>query len=118
MLIVVKMETNIDLGRHFWQREISELCVAGAPMCEEAQVALYYFHLSDGHQALIDPEGREVADFSQIAGMALKEARAMISQDALGGRINLNQYIEVRDDAGKLVHQLAFRDAVRISDGD
>jgi hypothetical protein len=116
MLIVVKMETNIDLGRHFWQREISELCVAGAPMCEEAQVALYYFHLSDGHQALIDPEGREVADFSMISDLALKEARAMISQDALGGRIMLNQYIEVRDDAGKLVHQLAFRDAVTITD--
>ena len=115
MLIVVKMETNIDLGRHFWQREISELCVAGAPMCEEAQVALYYFHLSDGHQALIDPEGREVADFSMISDLALKEARAMISQDALGGRIMLNQYIEVRDESGKLVHQLSFRDAVKIT---
>ena len=51
-----------------------------------------------------------------ISDLALKEARAMISQDALGGRIMLNQYIEVRDDAGKLVHQLAFRDAVTITD--
>ena len=80
----------------------------------EAVVALYYFHLSDGHQALIDPEGREVADFSLIAGLALGEARAMISQDAVGGRIMLNQYIEVRDKSGKLVHQLPFRDAVTI----
>ena len=79
---------------------------------------LYYFHLSDGHQALIDPEGREVAEFSEIAGLALKEARAMISQDALGGRINLNQFIEVRDQSGKLVHQLPFREAVTITDAD
>lgn len=79
-------------------------------------MALYYFHLSDGHQALIDPEGRDLEEPSLIAPLALKEARAMISQDALGGRIMLNQYIEVRDVAGKLVHQLAFRDAVTISD--
>ena len=81
-------------------------------------MALYYFHLSDGHQALIDPEGREVEDPSLIAPLALREARAMISQDALGGRINLGQYIEVRGADGKLVCQLAFRDAVTITDGD
>lgn len=79
-------------------------------------MALYYFHLSDGHQALIDPEGRELDDASQIAPLALREARAMISQDALGGRINLGQYIEVRDSDGKLVCQLSFRDAVTIID--
>jgi hypothetical protein len=82
---------------------------------EEAEVALYFFHLSDGHQALIDPEGRELADPSMIGDLALKEARAMIAQDALGGRIVLDQYIEVRDKDGKLVHQLCFRDAVTIT---
>jgi hypothetical protein len=81
-------------------------------------LALYYFHLSDGHQSLIDPEGREIEDAAEIAPLALREARAMISQDALGGRINLGQYIEVRDSDGKLVCQLSFRDAVTISDGD
>ena len=78
-------------------------------------MALYFFHLSDGHSALIDPEGRELADPSMIGQLALKEARAMISQDALNGRIVLNQFIEVRDKDGKLVHQLSFRDAVTIS---
>jgi len=77
-------------------------------------LALYYFHLSDGHQALIDPEGREIEDPAQIAPLALREARAMISQDALGGRIILHQFIEVRDADAKLVHQLSFKDAVTI----
>jgi hypothetical protein len=81
-------------------------------------VALYYFHLSDGSQALIDPEGREVGDPAQLAPLALREARAMISQDALGGRINLHQFIEVRDTNGKLIHQLSFRDAITITDSD
>ena len=39
----------------------------------------------------------------------------MISQDAIGGRIMLDQHIEVRNADGKLVHQLSFRDAVTIS---
>jgi hypothetical protein len=78
-------------------------------------LALYFFHLTDGHESLIDAEGREVGDVTLLDELALKEARAMIAQDALGGRIDLNQYIEVRDDAGKLVHQLRFRDAVTIS---
>lgn len=78
-------------------------------------MSLYYFHLTDGKHTLIDPDGREVADSNQISAFALQEARAMICHDALAGRIILNQYIEVRDEDGKLVHQLAFRDAVTIS---
>lgn len=78
-------------------------------------MALYYFHLSDGHEVIIDAEGKEIDEPATIGPQALKEARAMISQDALAGRINLNQYIEVRNEEGKLVHQLSFRDAVTIS---
>ena len=78
-------------------------------------MALYYFHLTDGHEALIDAEGREVADPADLHNLALQEARAMIAQDALGGRIVLDQYIEIRDAAGKLVHQLPFREAVTIT---
>jgi len=78
-------------------------------------VALYFFHLSDGHEVVIDPEGREIDDLSLIGEFALKEARAIISQDALAGRIKLDQRIDVRNEAGKLVHQLAFRDAVTLN---
>jgi uncharacterized protein DUF6894 len=78
-------------------------------------MALYYFHLCDGRDTLIDPDGRELDELDLISGAALKEARAMISQDALGGHIGLEQYIEVRDAAGKLIHSLAFRDAVSFS---
>jgi len=46
--------------------------------------------------------------------MALKEARAVISQEALEGEINLGQRIEIEDEAGNLVHSLSFADAVRI----
>lgn len=80
-------------------------------------MALYFFHLCDGRDTLIDPDGRMVDDLAGIGDAALKEARAMISQDALSGKIVLDQVIEVRDATGKLIHQLAFRDAVTITRG-
>jgi hypothetical protein len=79
-------------------------------------LALYFFHLANGHDALIDPEGQEVAHSTQIPALALYEARSVMSHDVLVGRIHLDQYIEVRDTGGKLIHQLAFRDAVKIRD--
>lgn len=78
-------------------------------------MAQYFFHLCDGREVIIDPEGKDISDPGLISADALREARAMIAQDALAGRISLNQYIEVRDQNGKLVHQLSFRDAVTIS---
>jgi len=74
----------------------------------------YFFHLCDGDDELIDAEGQDLADASQVSAHALKEARALIAQEALSGRIMLDQYIEVRDETGTLVHRLAFRDAVQI----
>ena len=77
-------------------------------------MALYFFHLCDGHDALLDPEGREIEDVSWIAELALKEARAIISHDALAGQLHLDQFIEVRDRDEKPVHRLDLRDAVTI----
>lgn len=77
-------------------------------------MALYFFHLCDGQDVLIDPDGRAIEDDSLIAGMALKEARAIIGYEAAGGSIKLAQHIQVFDEAGTLVHRLEFRDAVRI----
>ena len=75
-------------------------------------MALYFFHLRDGGDMLLDPEGRQIADASAIPGMALTDARGIISQDALSGHVQLDQWIDVNDETGALVHQLSFRDAV------
>lgn len=74
----------------------------------------YFFHLCDGHETLIDPDGREIPDPSLISHFALQEARAIVSHDALDGRIKLDQHIEVRDSSGLVVHQLQFVDAIKI----
>lgn len=76
---------------------------------------LYFFHLRNGEDVLLDAEGRDLDGAEAIHLAALKEARAIISHDALNGSISLDQFIDVQDDRGKLADSLSFKDAVRIS---
>jgi len=78
-------------------------------------MATYFFHLRDGGDLLLDPEGRNLEGDEAIAAAALSEARAIVSADVLTGSVNLDQRIEVEDRAGALVHRLRFEDAVRFS---
>lgn len=74
----------------------------------------YYFHLRDGTDVLLDPDGRVLPSLSAVAAAALFEARAIIADDAKSGKIILAQSIEVEDTSGELVHKIAFADAVQI----
>ena len=49
-----------------------------------------------------------------MKAIALREARMLISHEALNGAIDFNQRIEVRDSAGKVLHRLEFTDAVLV----
>lgn len=77
-------------------------------------MARYFFHLCDGGDILLDPEGREIGDSSQISSLALKEARSIIGHEAMQGMIRLDRYIDVQDEAGGVVFRLPFREAVII----
>jgi len=46
----------------------------------------YFFHLRDGDDLLLDPEGRLLDGLGAIAALALDEARAPISAHARTGR--------------------------------
>jgi hypothetical protein len=74
----------------------------------------YYFHLCDGTDVLLDPDGRELESGS-LAVAALAEARAIIAADAGSGHIYLDQAIEVQDDDGQVVHRIRFEDAVQVT---
>ena len=75
---------------------------------------LYYFHLRDGVDVLLDPEGQELDGEAAIAAAALREARSLISADALAGHIRLDQRIDVEDGQQRIVHRLEFTEAIRI----
>ena len=76
---------------------------------------LYYFHLRNGEDILLDEDGRELLSMREIEVAALQEARAIISHDALQGRIDLAYHIDVQDRSGETLHSLRFRDAVNIA---
>ena len=77
-------------------------------------MARLYFHLSDVDDRLVDPEGREIDDTTKIGELALYEARALLSEDVLNGRLELRRRLDVEDGAGTLVHSLEFGDAIEI----
>ena len=75
----------------------------------------YFFHLRDGTDVLLDPDGRQLADLAAAVSAALIEARSIIGADALLGTIMLEQRIDVEDELGAIVHSLAFEDAVHVT---
>ena len=78
-------------------------------------MTLYFFHLRDGEDILLDPEGTRLDGAAAIAKTALVAARSLISDDALNGHISLHYRIDVEDEAGDVVHSLAFNDAVTVT---
>lgn len=81
-------------------------------------MALYYFHLRDGVDVLLDPEGCELPDLGVAEARALASARSILSADALEGLLKLDMRIDVEDSAGDIVHSLEFQDAVVITPPD
>ena len=77
-------------------------------------MAVYFFHLRNHADVLLDPEGRE-HEGGKIAAAALSEAREIIAADVRTGNVDLNQNIEVEDSGGAVVHRVSFEDAVSIS---
>ena len=77
----------------------------------------YFFDLHNDVDAL-DEEGVELRDANAAITHALYEARTMIQASvAETGRIDLRHHIDVRDDAGEILHVLHFEDAVTVQRG-
>jgi hypothetical protein len=77
-------------------------------------MSLYFFHLRDGQDVLLDPDGRELDSLEAVQRIALEDARMLISADALEGVIDLACHLDVEDASGKVVYSLDFEDAVQI----
>jgi hypothetical protein len=78
---------------------------------------IYFFHLRDGVDVVLDQEGSMLGGMDAVIARALSEARSIIGADARAGKITLDQRIDVEDEAGVIVHSLQFEDAVRVTRG-
>ncbi len=77
----------------------------------------YYFHLRDGEDVLLDPEGRELSSLQAVHADALLEARSIISHEAIEGLVKLSYHLDVENASGAVVHRLNFEDAVEVIRG-
>lgn len=73
----------------------------------------YFFHLRDGTDEVLDPDGIELPA-GAVAGAALLSARDCMAADVKAGTLDLRYRIDVHDGDGEIVHSVAFADAVQI----
>ncbi len=74
---------------------------------------LYFFHLKDGIDVVLDPEGLQMPA-EAVPGAALFQARDCMAGDIRTGRLDLRFRIDVHDEAGEIVHSLPFGDALEV----
>lgn len=79
-------------------------------------MARYFFHLRDGVDVVLDPDGREFETIEAIAQAALADARSIIGHEAFDGFIKFDQRIDVEDESGTMVHSIEFSNAVKVID--
>jgi hypothetical protein len=84
------------------------------PLREELAMPVFLFHLRDGVDRTLDPEGMELPDMDAAKREALRAARDVTAHEAIGGKLDLNLRIDVEDENGTIVYSLAFRDAFEI----
>ena len=78
-----------------------------------APMPRFYFDLHNDVDA-IDREGKELGDLVEARKIALKAAREMIAASAKEGHINLNHFIQVREESGKIADRITFGEAISI----
>ena len=77
-------------------------------------MALYFFHLCDGSDHLLDSEGQELPDLDAAKAFALLCARDALSHEMRGGILNLRVRLDVADAAGAVVHTLPLEEAFQV----
>jgi hypothetical protein len=77
-------------------------------------MARYFFHLRDGSDQLLDPEGRELADLETAKHIALACARDTLSQEIKEGRLDLRYRIDLEDSSSTILHSLPLSEAFEV----
>jgi hypothetical protein len=78
-------------------------------------MALYFLHLRDGTDEILDPEGREFANMEAVRRAVLEGARDVLGNEIKsGGVMDLRYRIDAEDESGTVVYSLPFRHAVNI----
>jgi hypothetical protein len=72
----------------------------------------YFMHMCDGGGFVEDTEGCELADDAAARDAAILAARDVMAGDLRDGRLDLTSFIEVEDEAHRLLFTITFADVV------
>jgi hypothetical protein len=77
-------------------------------------VALYYLHLRDSIDELLDPDGQQFANVDALKKAVMFTARDLIAGDVRNGVVDFRYRIDAEDENGKLIYSLPFKHALNI----
>ena len=78
-------------------------------------MALYFLHLRDATNELLDLEGQEYATLSSLRTAVLATVRDLMMGDLRDGVLDFHSRLDAQDQSGKIVHTLPFSRAVSIA---
>jgi hypothetical protein len=77
-------------------------------------MALYFMHLRDGTEEVLDPEGTEFANMETLRAAVMRNARDTIAGDVQNGLIDFRFRIDAENESGQVVYSLPFKHALSI----
>jgi hypothetical protein len=77
-------------------------------------VAVYFMHLRNGTDELLDPEGKDFASIALLKSAVLAGARDLMAGDIKHGIVDLRYRIDAEDADGAIVYSLDFAHALNI----
>jgi hypothetical protein len=80
---------------------------------KEGAMPRYFFHLYND-QTVMDEEGVELPDIEAALANGIKEAREIMLDTVLQGRINFSHWIDIADESGAVVRTVSFGEAVAV----
>src|SRR4051794_35253390 len=101
-------------GTAFVGADGRETAVRSRPDARSCAIPQFVFHLCDGVDHILDPEGIALPDMDAVKREALRAARDVTAHGVMDGKPDLDLRIDVADEAGTIVYSLAFRDALQI----
>jgi hypothetical protein len=75
----------------------------------------YFLHLTNGIGIAPDEEGVDVVRIKQAAQQAIDGIRSIVSDEAKGGRIDLNGRIDIAAEEGRIQAMIPFSDAFELA---
>ena len=75
----------------------------------------YFFHLRDGVDYLLDPEGVELAALGAAKAYATRSAYSIMAAELGHGKLDLSVHIEIVNAEGAVLATVYFRDLVTVT---